>query len=131
MQAGGIPILLAYRSDAALKRAARIADGLNPFATWDFARLRHDVELFRQTAQEAGRNAAGLTVVLRANTQLTDSPLPEDARQLLSGTLEQWLADLKRINDLGITHVIFGSDTPAPLETQFRVLAEIREQVRW
>lgn len=128
VQAGGIPILLAYRSETALRRAARLGVGLNPFATWDLAHLRHDVELFRQSARRAGRDPAALPVVLRANVFLTDMPAADDTRPLFRGTLDQWLDDLKCVNDLGISHVIFGSDSPAPLETQFRALTEIRER---
>jgi probable F420-dependent oxidoreductase len=129
-QAAGIPILLGYRSDAALMRAARIADGLNPFATWDIAHLRRDLDLFHRTAREARRDTDRLLIVVRANTQLTDTPLREEGRRLFTGTLPQWLEDLKRVDDLGVRHVLFGSDTPLPLETQFRVLAEIRERTQ-
>ncbi len=127
-QAGGIPILLAYRSDTALKRAGRIADGLNPFATWDLAHLRRDVELFRRTARDAGRDPDRLQIVLRANTQRTERPLPEEGRQLFAGTVSQWVDDLTRVQELGIGHVLLGSDNPEPLETRFRVLAEVRER---
>lgn len=130
VQSGGIPILLAYRSDGALKRAARIGDGVNPFATMDFNRLQRDVALFRRTAQEAGRDSALLPVVVRANYQLTDTRLPADGRLLFAGTVDQWLDDLGRIRDIGITHVIFGSDAPPPLDVQLRVLAELRQRLR-
>jgi probable F420-dependent oxidoreductase len=129
VQPDGIPVLLAYRSDAALERAARIADGLNPFATMDLERLERDVMLFRKTAQAAGRNADVLPVVVRANARVTEAPLPEKARSLFAGTLEQWLADLERVRAIGVGHVIFGSDTPAPLDVQLEALAEIRRAV--
>jgi probable F420-dependent oxidoreductase len=128
LQPAGIPLLLAYRSDGALKRAARIADGLNPFATWDFAHLGRDIELFRRTARDAGRDPDRLSIILSANTQRTEAPLPDEDRRLFTGTVSQWLEDVKRVADLGVAHVIFGSDDPEPLETRFRVLAEIRER---
>lgn len=130
VQSGGIPILLAAQSDGALKRAARIGDGVNPFATMDFKRLQRDVALFRRTAQEAGRDGTLLPVVLRANAQLTDTRLPADGRLLFAGTVDQWRDDLERIRDIGVTHVIFGSDVPPPLDVQLRVLAELRQHLR-
>jgi probable F420-dependent oxidoreductase len=134
VQWGGVPILLAYQSDGALKRAARIADGLNPFATMDLGvdlnRLQRDVALFRTTAEKAGRKSDLLPVVVRANAQLTDTRLPADRRPLFAGTVDQWLDDLGRVRDIGVTHVIFGSDTPAPLDVQLRVLAELRQCLR-
>jgi probable F420-dependent oxidoreductase len=132
-QAGGIPILLAYQSDGALKRAARIGDGLNPFAAMRHERLdrlERDIALFRKTAQEAGRDGHSLPVVVRANAQLTDKPLDRQARPLFVGTVETWLEDLRRISNIGVTHVIFGSDTPAPLHVQLEVLAEIRQRIQ-
>lgn len=105
VQASGIPVLLAYRSDGALKRAARIGDGLNPFATMPLGDLERDIALFRQTAQEAGRDGNALPVVVRANTQLTDRPLREEGRRLFAGTREQWLGDIGRMSDIGVAHV--------------------------
>lgn len=130
VQAGGIPILLAYRSDGAIKRAARIGDGLNPFVTMDLTRLERDIALFRRTAQDAGRDASALPVVARANARLTDTPLPDEARPLFAGTAEQWADDIERIRNIGVTHVLFGSDTPAPVDVQLRALADLRQRLR-
>jgi len=126
---GGIPIMLAYQTDGALKRTARIGDGLNPFATMHRDRLERDISLFRKMAQQAGRDSHALPVVVRANAQLTDRPLDEQLRPLFAGTRQQWFEDLRYIGDIGVTHLIFGSDTPAPLEVQLEVLAEIRQRI--
>ena len=45
-------------------------------------------------------------------------------------TVDQWRDDLERIRDIGVTHVIFGSDIPPPLDAQLRVLAELRQHLR-
>jgi hypothetical protein len=95
----------------------------------DLERLERDIALFRQMAQAAGRNADVLPVVVRANTRLTKDRLPEKGRPLFAGTLGQWLADLERVTAIGVAHLIFGSDTPAPLDVQLGTLAEIRKAV--
>lgn len=49
----------------------------------------------------------------------TESPAPK-VQTLMTGLLR----------DIGVTHVIFGSDVPPPLDVQLRVLAELRQHLR-
>src|SRR5437764_4221545 len=51
MQQGGIPILMGFNTPAAMKRAARLADILNPIAS-TFEVLENTVTTFRSAAQE-------------------------------------------------------------------------------
>jgi probable F420-dependent oxidoreductase len=66
VQQGGIPILLGFNTPAALKRAARLADILNPIVS-TFAALERTVVAFRSAALEAGRDPSTLKVFVRAN----------------------------------------------------------------
>jgi probable F420-dependent oxidoreductase len=103
----GIPVLLGGFSPAALRRAARIADGLNPIA-FSLEQLGGTVAGFRQAAEQQGRDAAALSVYVRANVPLTAEPLPEDQRPFLGGSAAQVVADLERIAPLAVTQVLLG-----------------------
>lgn len=123
-QPGGIPILIGAFSPAAIARAGRIADGLNPIAaTWDG--LAREVETFRAAARDAGRDPASLAIIARANARLTLAPLPDADRPPFAGTVPQWAADLARVATLGIDHVSFSIDAATPDE-RLAALAELR-----
>ncbi len=55
VQQGGIPILMGFNTLAAVKRAARLADILNPIA-FTFEALESAVTTFHSAAREAGRD---------------------------------------------------------------------------
>jgi probable F420-dependent oxidoreductase len=108
VQEGGIPILMGVNSPAAIRRAARLADMVNPVAS-TFADLESVVTTFRTAAQEAGRDPAALRVVVRANMPVTAQPVAEEKRAFLSGSVEQVAQDLRRVEDLGVDEVFFQS----------------------
>lgn len=125
-QVGGIPILIGCYAPAATARAGRIADGLNPFAsTWE--QLSGDVATFHAAAQAAGRDAAALPIVARANARLNDTPLFEAERPLFAGTVAQWADDLARVAELGVAHVFFAID--GPIDDRLRAMAALRQRV--
>src|SRR5260370_26312461 len=82
VQKGGIPILMGFNTLAAVKRAARLADIVNPSAS-TLEALETAVPAFRSAAQEAGRDPATLKVIVRANVPITAAPLPECKRTVL------------------------------------------------
>jgi alkanesulfonate monooxygenase SsuD/methylene tetrahydromethanopterin reductase-like flavin-dependent oxidoreductase (luciferase family) len=61
-------------SPAAIARAARIADGLNPIA-FSLEALEATVNSFRSAAQAAGRDPSTLMIMVRANVPITANPL--------------------------------------------------------
>ncbi len=67
-----------------------------------FEWLEGMIKQFRATAAQAGREA--MEVVFRAFTVVTEQSLPE--RQPLVGTLDDIRDDVKRLRDLGVTHLI-------------------------
>lgn len=123
---GDLKVIMGYSSPAGIRRAARIADGLHPFQT-ELPTLRRHLEQFRRAAHEAGRDAGALPVVLRVAAGLTgrdDSP----GRRLLTGSLDQWVADLHELADLGVDHVLVGLGA-MPVEDQLTTMAALR--ARW
>ncbi|QBD75695.1 TIGR03619 family F420-dependent LLM class oxidoreductase [Ktedonosporobacter rubrisoli] len=129
-QQGGIPILLGATSPAAIKRAARIADGLNPIA-FSFEALKEAVTSFRSAAQEADRDPTTLKIMVRANVLITACPLPDAQRPFLGGSPEQIAADLARIEPLAIDHVLFADNGPSSsVEEALEWLEELQAAAR-
>lgn len=100
-----IPVLLAANSPAAIKRAARIADGLIPI-TSSARELRDVVSAFHEAAQEAGRDPENLMVVNQVPwpTPITREPLGE-GRPFLGGSPRQIAEDLMTARESGATQV--------------------------
>jgi alkanesulfonate monooxygenase SsuD/methylene tetrahydromethanopterin reductase-like flavin-dependent oxidoreductase (luciferase family) len=119
-----IPVLLGYTTDAGIRRAARIADGLHPYRT-DADQLATDIALFRETAEGAGRDPATLPVVLRGNA--VQDPAAERDRPLFRGTVAQWAEDAARVAELGVGHLVLQVD--APVEDTLEALQDLRTRL--
>lgn len=100
-----IPVLLATMSPAAVKRAARIADGLIPVSS-SAQELREIVSTFHDAAREAGRDPADLTVVNQVPwpTPVTREPMG-DGRPFLGGSPRQIAEDLVTARETGVDQV--------------------------
>ncbi len=124
VQSKGPPIIIAATKPRAIKRAARIGDGLNPLAT-SLRELEDELRLFRGSVREANRNPNNLQVILRANNTLTEDPLPAP-RQLLSGSKDQIIEDLVAVRQLGVDHVFFSfGHSGVPLDKQIHLMESI------
>ena len=129
VQPGGIPILMGVNTLAAIKRAARLADIVNPIAT-TFEELAGAVTSFRSAAQEAGRDPSTLKVIVRANVPITANPLPDSRRPLLGGSPEQIAQDLARVQTLNVDEVFFSDGTSPSVDEAVQRLEEIQAAVR-
>ena len=129
VQQGGIPILMGFNTMAALKRAARLADILNPIAS-SFEALESIVTTFRSAAQEVGRDPSTLKVIVRANVPITVTPLPADKRPFLGGSPEQIAQDLTRIQKLNVDEVFFNDQASSTVDEAVQRLQEIQTAVR-
>jgi alkanesulfonate monooxygenase SsuD/methylene tetrahydromethanopterin reductase-like flavin-dependent oxidoreductase (luciferase family) len=129
VQKGGIPILMGFNTLAAVKRAARLADILNPIA-FTFEALESAVTTFHSAAQEAGRDPSTLKVFVRANVPITATPLPEGKRPFLGGSPEQIAQDLTRIQNLKVDEVFFSDQASPTVDEAVRRLEEIQTAVR-
>lgn len=129
VQQGGIPILMGFNTLVAAKRAARLADIVNPIAS-TFEALESVVTTFRSAAREAGRNPSILKVIVRANVPITATPLPEDKRPFLGGSSEQIAQDLTRVQKLNVDEVFFNDQASPTVEEAVQRLEEIQTAVR-
>ena len=99
------PIYMAAYAPAALKRLAAMANGWNPVGipVDGMAQMFGSV---KQMAKDAGRDPSSLELVVRANLEITDKPLPKE-RWIFSGTMDQIKEDLAGCRSIGAHEVHF------------------------
>ena len=99
------PLYLAAYVAPALRRAAALADGWLP-SSLPLPAVGQMVTQLRALAREAGRDPARLEVIYLTGVEVTDGPLDDARRGLLSGSAAQVRGDLARLRDAGVTEVI-------------------------
>lgn len=119
-----VPIIVGANTEAGLRRAARIADGVNPNA-FSYDQTVAAAATFRSAAAELGRDADALTVTARANVPITTDPLG-DGRPFLGGSPTEIAGDLKRLDEAGVDHVLFYNLAADDLDTHLRLMDELR-----
>jgi len=99
------PIYMAAYAPAALKRLAAMANGWNPVGipVDTMAQMFGSV---KQMAKDAGRDPSSLELVVRANLEITDKPLPKE-RWIFSGNMDQIKEDLAGCRSIGAQQVHF------------------------
>ncbi|MFC4116753.1 TIGR03619 family F420-dependent LLM class oxidoreductase [Nonomuraea zeae] len=103
-----VPILLGAMTPGGVRRAARIADGLNPVAVTR-EMLLDLTKAFRSAVEELGRDPESVTVVARANVPLTTGPLG-DGRPYLGGSPREIAGDLAALEGTGVDQVLFSTN---------------------
>lgn len=121
LQPGGIPLLIGGITRPAIRRAARLGDGWQPFKLPPEA-LRAGLSYLREQVERHGRDLAGFEVSHRLGLRLTTGPTErrpaEEPWKTLVGTPEQVAADLDVYRDLGVTEAVFDFRTCTPEETR-------------
>jgi probable F420-dependent oxidoreductase len=100
------PILVGGYAPATVRRAANLADGYLG-GNVPLAKVVPLVDQLRSAARDAGRDPAALRIVCRGAVRLFDSPLPDDDRRPLWGSLAQIEADVARYRDAGLDELFF------------------------
>src|SRR6185437_3487400 len=108
-----------------LARAARLADGINPFFGSREA-FQQTVSGYRRLVSEAGRDPAKQMIVVRANVKMTDAPL--EPRGPLSGSVAQVLDDLRWLRPLDVHTVFFAmGSNHVPVDQQLGYMDKLQE----
>jgi alkanesulfonate monooxygenase SsuD/methylene tetrahydromethanopterin reductase-like flavin-dependent oxidoreductase (luciferase family) len=130
---GDIPIWVGGRSPPGLRRAVRLGDAWHPLrerVDW----LRTAMDRLRAIAAEEERPVPEFAP--RILLRLTEEPLPDDERVAGEGSLEQVLADLDVLRELGARSVVLDPFIGDPAETErpevaWQALATIAAHTRW
>jgi probable F420-dependent oxidoreductase len=125
----GVPILVGTITEPGTRRAIRFADGWLPGSgvgtTWES--LERGLRFFGQAADEAGR--PHLPIHLRAHTLVTEKPIdgPDD-RIPLSGSVEQIVDDLDRLEKLGVGDICLNqTQRGVPFDEQLDAAVRVQE----
>jgi probable F420-dependent oxidoreductase len=99
------PIYMAAFAPAAVNRLARLADGWNPVMI-PVDGMAQMFDGIKQMAKQAGRDPSSLKLVVRANLEITDKPLPKE-RAIFTGNLDQIKEDIAGCLRIGAHELIF------------------------
>ncbi|WP_433156966.1 LLM class flavin-dependent oxidoreductase [Kribbella sp. CA-247076] len=130
---GHIPLWIGGRSTAGLRRAVRLGDAWHPLrerVDW----MSTALDRLRTIAADEGRPVPAFAP--RILLRLTPDPLPDDERVAGEGSLDQVLADLDVLRDLGARSVVLDPFVGDPAETErpevaWQALATIAAHRRW
>jgi probable F420-dependent oxidoreductase len=103
--ANTVPIWIGGNSAPARRRAARAGDGWHVIDV-ALPELERGIAALSDECRSCGRDPAELTVSMRAQVAITESPLSEGERIApLLGPLPEVVAALERMRELGVGHV--------------------------
>lgn len=99
------PLYFAAYSPGAMRRTARFGQGWNP-AGVPIDGMQQMFSAIQAMAEEEGRAAGDVTLVVRANCHITDQPEAE-GREIFAGTVEQIAEDVKAAEAIGASRLFF------------------------
>lgn len=97
------PLLLGGKTDAALRRAGRLADGWVSSSKEDLSAIGPRIRMIKAVAEEAGRDPEALRFVCRGVTRINEGGGPD--RRPLQGTVAEIRSDLAALAAEGVTEV--------------------------
>ena len=81
-------------------------------------------------AQSAGRDPQGLQIAVRANAEITDTGMGEAQRQMLNGSIDQIVKDLRWMRDLQVDHVFFDMNgIRTPIDDKLRSMEQMNKSL--
>ncbi len=129
---GGVPILVGTITEPGVRRAIRFADGWLPGSgvgtTWES--LDRGLRFFGQAADETGRPR--LPIHLRAHTLVTERPLDDTPDRIpLSGSVEQIVGDLARLEALGVDDICLNqTQRGVPFDEQLDAAIQVQRAIQ-
>ena len=108
------PIWVGGESGPSMRRAARIGDAWYPIGSNrshlldSLPRLEAGIARLHRMVREAGRDPADMGVVYRVKRHAIAMPPASDGnRRLFSGTVEDTIADIRALHEIGVTGLDF------------------------
>jgi probable F420-dependent oxidoreductase len=120
-----LKVFMGSMTQAGVKRAARISDGLIVVAD-SLDVLNTLIPLFMDSAEEFGRNPKDLPIVVRSNGPVTKDALEEQDRHFLTGSPAQIADDMAKMNLDNIDEVMFDDDDTGDLTEALQILEELK-----
>jgi alkanesulfonate monooxygenase SsuD/methylene tetrahydromethanopterin reductase-like flavin-dependent oxidoreductase (luciferase family) len=121
------PIYMAAFTPPAMKRVAAEANGWFPVAV-PLTAVGQMFEVIKGMAREAGRDPAGLELIVRANVEFSKGPINKD-RADFAGALEQIADDVAATRKLGAAEIVFDVQFSPDVETVDDIVVRM-EQLR-
>jgi len=109
------PIYMAAYTPAAMKRLALEADGWFPVRI-PLSGIAPMLEVIKGMAKDAGRDPAALTLIVRANVEIHNTPIQKE-RVDFTGTIEQIAGDINTTQKLGAAEIVFDVQFSPGVET--------------
>ncbi len=103
------PIWVGSAGPRVLRRVVELGDGWHPIGMPDlsFARLEASIARLDELRQRMGRRDRPVLSYSGLFGSITKDPLPQEGRQLLSGSVDQVADDLRRFKEMGFGSVLF------------------------
>ena len=139
IQRGGIPIWIGGHTDSALRRAGMLGDAWHPIGMRPPAMLLPDeyaakVKQLASYAQQAGRDPRSIALTFRAPMEVRGAreKAPGGDRPLFQGTAAEVIADVRRYQAIGVSHMVFDPvrpDVKAALASLERFAHDVRPKL--
>ena len=119
------PIYMAAFSPSALKRVGTEANGWFPVGI-PLSGVGSIFDEIRSMAKNAGRDPSALELIVRANVEIHNAPIPK-GRPDFTGTLEQIAEDVTTARKLGAAEIAIDAQFSPGVETAKDILARMEE----